>query len=88
MKSKTHTTGNEVSLRLNYQPKWGNIDLHASWQLYRSNNLLTNTHVNTIDYDCGISGTVELPHDIEIWAMQIVICAEEPIQPQMMTSGY
>ena len=67
LKSKTHTTGNEVSLRLNYQPKWGNIDLHASWQLYRSNNLLTNTHVNTIDYDCGISGTVELPHDIEIW---------------------
>ncbi len=28
---------------------------------------LTNTYVNTIDYDCGISGTVELPHDIEIW---------------------
>ncbi len=67
LRSKTHTTGNELTLRLTYQPKWGNIDLHGSWQLYRSNNLLTDTHVNTIDYDCGISGTVELPHDIEIW---------------------
>ncbi|PMC22657.1 hypothetical protein CJ231_13040 [Hoylesella buccalis] len=67
LKSETHTMGNEIGLQIGYLPKWGNIDLHGSWQRYRSHNLLTDIWVNTIDYDCGISGTVELPHDVEVW---------------------
>ena len=59
--------GNEIRLQIGYQPKWGNIDLHGSWQRYRSHNLLPDIRVNTIDYDCGISGTGELPHDVEVW---------------------
>lgn len=67
LKSTTHTSGNEINLRFGYQPKWGNIDLHGNWQCYRSHNLLTDIRINTIDYDCGFSGTVELPHDVEVW---------------------
>ena len=51
-----------------YQPNWGNIDLHGSSATLSFPNNFTDKHpCKYHDYDCGISGTVELPHDIEIW---------------------
>ncbi|EFA44390.1 TonB-dependent receptor [Hallella bergensis DSM 17361] len=66
-KCKTHIYGNSISIRGSYQPKWGSIDLHGSLQTSRSHNLLTDIRVNTFDYDFGVSGTIDIPHDVQIW---------------------
>ncbi|WP_277116687.1 outer membrane beta-barrel protein [Bacteroides heparinolyticus] len=64
-KSRTRTTGNNINLKCSYQPQWGYIELSGGWQTYRSHNLLTDTHLETSDYNIGISGSIELPYNIE-----------------------
>jgi len=65
-RSTTHNTGLNSTLRLSYQPKWGNFELSGRWDFRQSSNSLLETDTYTRNYSFGLNTFADLPGSIQL----------------------
>lgn len=65
-RSATRNTGLNCETNLSYQPKWGGIDLSASWRFQHSLNSLNENSTYTRNYDFKLESYADFPFGLQL----------------------